>query len=242
MLEVAFWGLAEARGRGAQAAREDGARRPRRPVHARRRPSGAPRLLPRARASTTSRSRSTRAAPRCGEGLVIFFRITEGPKVEIACVQFEGNHSFSKSKLLKVMPKTSEDGVPEGRAVRARGGPARRRPAEPLLPVRGLPRREGDAARLDAVGRLHPRHDPHRDRGGRALLRAEHPARGDDALRPREVPELHGDEGRLPVQARRRARPRHPEARSRCTRTAPTCRSTCATPPRSTSSATRSTS
>ncbi len=48
--------------------------------------------------------------PETGEGLVIFFRITEGPKVEIACVRFEGNHSFSKTKLLKVMPKTSEDG------------------------------------------------------------------------------------------------------------------------------------
>jgi outer membrane protein insertion porin family len=48
--------------------------------------------------------------PECGEGLVIFFRITEGPQVEIACVRFEGNHSFSKSQLLKVMPKTAETG------------------------------------------------------------------------------------------------------------------------------------
>jgi outer membrane protein insertion porin family len=48
--------------------------------------------------------------PDCGEGLVIIFRITEGPEVEIKCVHFEGNHSFPKSRLLKVMPRTAETG------------------------------------------------------------------------------------------------------------------------------------
>ncbi|HYC78108.1 MAG TPA: BamA/TamA family outer membrane protein [Planctomycetota bacterium] len=44
------------------------------------------------------------------DGVVIVFRITEGPEVEIEEVIFEGNHSFSKGKLLKAMKETSEDG------------------------------------------------------------------------------------------------------------------------------------
>lgn len=44
------------------------------------------------------------------EGLMILFNITEGPLVEISCVRFEGNCSFTKSRLLKAMSKTAETG------------------------------------------------------------------------------------------------------------------------------------
>lgn len=44
------------------------------------------------------------------EGVIVYFNVTEGPEVEIAEVIFEGNHAFSKSKLLKAMPKTNENG------------------------------------------------------------------------------------------------------------------------------------
>jgi outer membrane protein insertion porin family len=44
------------------------------------------------------------------DGVIVYFNVTEGPEVEIAEVIFEGNHAFAKSKLLKAMPKTSENG------------------------------------------------------------------------------------------------------------------------------------
>ncbi len=45
------------------------------------------------------------------EGLVIVFKITEGPEVEIEHVAFEGNHAFSNDDLLKAMPKVNESGL-----------------------------------------------------------------------------------------------------------------------------------
>ena len=45
-----------------------------------------------------------------GDGVVVVFQITEGPKVKIKEVNFDGNATFSKADLLKAMPKTSEPG------------------------------------------------------------------------------------------------------------------------------------
>jgi outer membrane protein insertion porin family len=44
------------------------------------------------------------------EGLMIVFNVTEGPLVEISCVRFEGNCSFTKPQLLKAMQHTAETG------------------------------------------------------------------------------------------------------------------------------------
>lgn len=44
------------------------------------------------------------------DGVIVYFNVTEGPEVEIAEVVFEGHRAFSKSELLKAMPKTNENG------------------------------------------------------------------------------------------------------------------------------------
>ena len=87
---------------------------------------------------------------------MIFFRITEGPQVEIACVRFEGNHSFSKSKLLKVMPKTTEAGFLKDAPFVLEEVQRDVVQLNRFYQSEGFLDAQRDAARLDSVGRLHP--------------------------------------------------------------------------------------
>ena len=181
--------------------------------------------------------------PETGEGLVIFFRITEGPQVEIACVRFEGNHSFSKSKLLKVMPKTAETGFLKDAPFVIE---------EVQRDVVQLNRFYQSEGFLDAKVTLlgwTPSADFTRvnirigiEEGEPYYVRS---------IRIEGMTRFDADDASRPAWRRKvgcRYRPGvelgagPARAHRRCTRTAPTSRSTCATPRRSTSSATRSTS